>query len=84
MIGIKVEIVFESLPVRYRGKIRGQVHVVEVVPPLVASPAAATGALPRLGEPVRVEARQDCDVCGVHQSRDHRVLEGITLLMTIT
>ena len=83
MIWIKVEIVFESLPVCQRGKVRGQVHVVEVVPALVASPPSAAGALPRLGEPVRVEARQDCYVCGVHKGSDHRVLERITLIMTV-
>ena len=74
MIRIIVNVVLESLPILEGGKVRVELHVVEVVLPLVASPPAAAGALPRSVEPVWVEARQDGDVCGVYQRRNLWVL----------
>ena len=57
MIRIKVDVTFESLPIFERGEVCGELHVVEVVLALVASPPAAARALPGPTEPVRVEAR---------------------------
>ena len=74
MIRIIVNVVLESLPIHEGGKVRVELHVIEVVLALIASPPAAAGALPRFVEPVRVEARQDGDICGVHQRRDLWVL----------
>ena len=57
MIRIKINAILESLPIPEGGEVRVELHVVEVVLALIASPPAAAGALPRSVEPVRVETR---------------------------
>ena len=73
MVGIKVYVVVKVFPVSQRWEVRGEVHVVDVVPGLPPPPAAAW-ARPGAAEPVRVDAGQEGDVCRVHQLGDSRVL----------